>query len=92
MEQQVHNRVVARQEGDECEEEVEASALLDGFVERNAQIDLAEGREAESARKIESEVTSSRRFHNERGQPARDIGKKLAQKRKFLLLCGIRRP
>ena len=72
---------------DLTEEEIEASALLDGFVLRTAQIDQQqrnlEHADYQYAKRIEEEV-AKRRF-DERGRPARDVGRQIAEKGTFWL-------
>ena len=92
MDQQVYDRgsLTASVDStqDLTEEEVETYALLDGFVLRTAQIDQQqrnlEHADYQYSKKIEEEV-AKRRF-DERGQPARDVGRQIAEKGKFWLI------
>lgn len=68
---------------DQNEQEIEASALLTGFVLRAIRIEQERHPNLRQyARRIEEEATS-RRF-DERGQPALEVGRHLAETSKFV--------
>ena len=86
MNQQVYDRgsLTGSVDSTLSEEEIEAYALLDGFVLRTAQIDQQQRKLEHSdyqyAKRIEEEV-EKRRFDG-RGEPAREVGRQIAEKSK----------
>lgn len=96
MDKQVYDRgSLAGSVDSSTEEEIETSAFLNGYVLRTAQIDQQqrnlEHSDYQNAKKIEEEV-AKKRFDDERGRPAQEVGRQIAEKGKFWLThdCVLR--